>query len=208
MVARGINTPKTIEKAKERCAQSEECKAVWCCATACPATTCYAVKSEAPNYKKKDCPDAPGSFHETKYPSTYYTKDVEGRAEQKDEEPVVPDVVQDTEEDADEGETEEKEEESANNDNGKIFKQIKTGAMCKFGRGKANRYTRLKGEYTVEDCAEAVKQRNGLAFAFMERKKLCLMPPKPWSECTMKKGKFDLYEIEAGAGDEDLEQEE
>jgi len=197
MVARGINTPKTIEKAKERCAQSEECKAVWCCATACPATTCYAVKAEAPNYKKKDCPDAPGSFHETKYPATYYTKDSEGQAEQKD-----------TEEDADEGEAEENEEESANNDNGKIYKQIKTGAMCKFGRGRANKYTRLKGERTVDDCAEAVKQRNGLAFAFMERKKLCLMPPKPWSECTMKKGKYDLYEIEAGAGDEDLEQAE
>jgi len=213
LIARGIDRPKTIAKAKQRCAQSAECKAVWCCATACPATTCYAVKAETPNYKAKDCPDAPGSFHETKYPNTYYTKDAEGKAEQKDEEPVK--VVdegkteekeeapeKDTEEGADEGEAEEtEEEEEEESTTGKIYRQVKTAGSCKFGKG--DRYTRLKGERTVEDCAEAVKERNGVAFAFMERRKLCMMAPKPFSECSISKGNWDLYEVEAGAEDED-----
>merc|ERR1712232_341767 len=62
MVAKGIDRSKTIAKAKQRCAHSDECKSVWCCATGCPATTCYATKATAPNHKKADCPDAPGSF--------------------------------------------------------------------------------------------------------------------------------------------------
>merc|ERR1711865_168821 len=74
-IAVGIDRSKTIAKAKQRCAESAVCNAVWCCATACPATTCYATKATAPNYKAKDCPDAPGSFHETKYPNSFYVKD-------------------------------------------------------------------------------------------------------------------------------------
>jgi hypothetical protein len=202
MVARGINRQKTIEKAKQRCAQSAECKAVWCCATACPATTCYAVKAETPNYKAKDCPDAPGSFHETKYPATYYTKDAEGKAEQETKKQQTRRRRDARRLDVDEGKTEEKEEppedtEDADGEAGKIYKLVKTAANCKF---RGNSYTRLNVERTVDDCAEAVKQRNGLFFAFDEKR--CWMAPRPWSEGSCRKGKFDLYEIEAGAGDD------
>jgi hypothetical protein len=74
MISKGIKRAQTIAKAKERCAQNDECQSVWCCATGCPATTCYATKVEEPNLPKADCPDAPGSFRETKYPNTMYIK--------------------------------------------------------------------------------------------------------------------------------------
>lgn len=210
LLARGINRAKTIAKAKQRCAKNEECKAVWCCATACPATTCYATKATEPNLKAKDCPDAPGSFRETKYPNSFYVKDAESSdlsppKEEEDEEEATKDKEPENEEEA-EKEPEktpepEKEEGDASDEEEageRIFKLVKARAVCKFGRGRANKYTRIKGESSVETCAEAVKQREGLSFGWMPNKKLCLMAPKSFDECPssgMRRGKFDLYNL-------------
>jgi len=207
MIAKGIDQKKTIAKAKARCAQSAQCRAVWCCATGCPASTCYATKAEAPNYKKKDCPDAPGSFRESKLANTFFAKDAPAPPPEKDA-PPVKDVapVKDKEDEAekepdDEKESEEKEEESS----AKMYKLVKSKSACSFGRGRGNRYKRLKGEKTLDDCAEAVKQHEGLAFGWMERKKICVMAPKPWAECPkFRKGPWELYELDLG---DELEQE-
>jgi hypothetical protein len=231
LIARGINKAKTIAKAKQRCAQNTECRAVWCCATGCPAATCYATKAEAPNYKSKDCPDAPGSFHESKYANSFYVKDeaappapekperddadeaeketdedpMEAPAPEKDDKdaeeeedspaPAAP------EKDADQDEAEEKDE-----TNDKIYKLLKSSSVCRFGKGI--RYTRLKDEKTVDECAEAVQQRKGLGFAWHTSKKVCLMAPKAWSECPKyRKGRFDLYELVPGARGEEEQDE-
>jgi len=216
LVASGIDQAKTIATAKQRCAQNAECRAIWCCRTGCPAATCYATKAEAPNYLAKDCPDAPGSFGESKYANSFFAKDEAAPPasekpkpdEGEDDAPVPPapekddkdtDKAEDSpkppapeepENDADPEEPEEEEEVDA-----KIYKSVKSKAACRFGRGI--KYTKLKGEKTVDECAEAVKQRKeGLGFAWLERKKLCLMAPKPWSECPKyRKGAWDLYEL-------------
>jgi len=208
MVAKGINRGKTIQKAKDRCAQNAECRAVWCCATGCPSTTCYATKATAPNYKAADCPDAPGSFRESKYANTFYVKDAEGPPPEPEHivepapSPPVPPVPES--EDAppapQDGGTHQQNE---NQEDSKIYKLLKSKSMCRFGRGV--RYTKLQGEKTVDDCAEAVKQRNGAAFGWLARKKLCVMAPKPFSECKIRRGQFDLYEIDPFARDDQPE---
>ena len=49
----------------------------------------------------------------------------------------------------------------------------------------------------VEECAELVKKRGHLHFAFL-RNAVCLEQPKPWSKCRrIRKGRFDLYKIKA-----------
>jgi len=195
MIAKGIDRKKTIAKAKQRCAVSKECMAVWCCATACPATTCYATKAEAPNYKAKDCPDAPGSFHETKYPNSFYVKDAPNQAL-----PTPEKVSHVPAEDKDEP------EDAADADEQTIYKQVAQRTSCSSGK-------RLKGERTLEDCAEAVKQREGLAFGWKARRKSCVMAPNSWSECSdddlsdMKKSGYELFELEPGAGDEEFQQD-
>jgi len=203
LVASGIYQAKTIATAKQRCAQNSECRAIWCCRTGCPAATCYATKAEAPNYLAKDCPDAPGSFGESKYATTFFGKDEaappasEKPDEGEDDAPVPP-----APEEPEDEEPEEEEEVDA-----KIYKSVKSKASCRFGRGI--RYTRLKGEKTVDECAEAVKQRKeGLGFAWMERRKMCLMAPKPWSECPkFRKGPFELYELVPDARGKDEHEE-
>jgi len=205
-IAVGIDRSKTIAKAKQRCAVSAECKAVWCCATACPATTCYATKAQAPNHKAKDCPDAPGSFHETKYPNSFYVKDepTQGAAGHTPSQPNLPPTNAPTPDKVSNGGEEETTEQ-------KIYKEVASKrTSCSFGNGVLKK---LLDEDAVDDCAEAAKQRAGLGFGWIASKKECIISKKSWSECSdevlskLAMSDVSLYELEPGAGDEDQKQD-
>ena len=78
LIARGVNRQKTIQKPNSVVRRPRNAWLFGVAQTGCPATTCHAVKTRTPNYAANDCPLFPGSFRETKYPATFYTKDTEG----------------------------------------------------------------------------------------------------------------------------------
>ena len=182
LIARGVNRQKTIQKAKQRCATSEECAAVWCCATGCPATTCHAVKTRTPNYVANDCPLFPGSFRETKYPATFYTKDTEGAQVREPPRNVVTEA--DIAASADQGEN--------------MYSRIKGGKRRKVD-AKQCPLQKLKAR-TLDECAEMVREHGSLHFAF--GRKTCMLAKQPWSECETSRGRFDLFQIDGHARDD------
>lgn len=205
LVARGIDKKKTIAMAQSRCAQSEECRSVWCCATGCPATTCYATKIETPNLRSKDCPDAPGSFGETKYPNTMYIKD-DGRTpqpEQEEEAPEAPEEEVPEAPEAPEAPEEAPEVDEEQEPDTASFKVAKKGAICRHGRKK------VEGAIeTVEKCSEAVRQQNGMGFLFIAKKKRCMHQPK-LSDCKkVKRSKIDYYELNLDIEEDEVSEDE
>ena len=129
-----------------------------------------------------DCPLFPGSFRETKYPATFYTKDTEGAQVREPPRNVVTEA--DIAASADQGEN--------------MYSRIKGGKRRKVDANQCP-LQKLKAR-TLDECAEMVREHGSLHFAF--GRKTCMLAKQPWSECETSRGRFDLFQIDEHARDD------
>ena len=181
LIARGVNRQKTIQKAKQRCATSEECglfgvaqqdvqprrvtqsrlelQITWQ-----TIARSFLEASARPNIRLRSILKTRRALKYASHHNVVTEADIAASADQ--------------------GEN--------------MYSRIKGGKRRKVDANQCP-LQKLKAR-TLDECAEMVREHGSLHFAF--GRKTCMLAKQPWSECETSRGRFDLFQIDEHARDD------